>query len=287
MQQRLAWLAVAIASLATPASARPLTYWTDISGAERDRNALKISGGYCDSERQFAQQVDRMRSDAEARAADAECTDPSGVCLGSTLNHIASLIGPSREGGRAFKSCMLSNGWELRSAPKLGFGRVKFLSGTTYEGAFSNGEFDGSGVLTQASGNIYSGQWSAGKRHGNGTYTTADAVTDGQWRDDKFVGPGAIRYTDGSVYVINDHAYGTKKKFGFSLSHLDDVFVVSNVQPNGPAYMSGMHRGMVLASANGFDFSNKSSASVAEFLDKANGIVVFEIRGHGTLQIQK
>lgn len=97
---------------------------------------------------------------------------------------------------------------------RQGQGTYTWPDGAVYKGDFQAGQFHGHGVLTWPDGASYDGDWVEGKRSGHGTYRWANGFTyvgefrdnqrcgagtlydadgrvvqQGQWRDDKFVGP--------------------------------------------------------------------------------------------------
>ncbi len=70
-----------------------------------------------------------------------------------------------------------------------GIGTYRVEDGTTYEGAFRDGDQHGYGVLTDSNGSSYSGPWADGKQHGNGTQLLVTGIgvirVDGRWVEDK------------------------------------------------------------------------------------------------------
>ena len=82
-----------------------------------------------------------------------------------------------------------------------GFGKMRWASGTEYEGQWKGDKFHGQGLYTCPNGNSYNGEWGGCKVNGRGTFTYgADgAMWEGPWRgaDQEPSGPGTWRFTDG------------------------------------------------------------------------------------------
>lgn len=75
-----------------------------------------------------------------------------------------------------------------------GKGKLTLINGDYYEGEFSKGLFEGSGVLNKISeGAIYKGEFKGNLRHGNGIQTWKDGRKfDGQFEDDMRTGYGRL-----------------------------------------------------------------------------------------------
>ena len=54
-----------------------------------------------------------------------------------------------------------------------------------YEGAWSNGMFDGQGVQTFENGEKYEGGFKEDKFHGNGIFYKNDSIIYGVWKDNE------------------------------------------------------------------------------------------------------
>ena len=68
-----------------------------------------------------------------------------------------------------------------------GFGRYLWSDGATYEGNFSNGNFNGFGIYQWADGELFAGEWSGGKQHGEGTTFYADGSShEGNWDNGEY-----------------------------------------------------------------------------------------------------
>jgi len=51
-----------------------------------------------------------------------------------------------------------------------GFGIIKFIDGSVYEGQTIDGLYNGKGRMTHANGDIYQGEWKDGKANGYGVF---------------------------------------------------------------------------------------------------------------------
>lgn len=72
--------------------------------------------------------------------------------------------------------------------------------GATYDGHFTEDQYDGFGVYTAIDGSSYKGDWKNGLMHGHGIYTWPDgAVFDGKWENGKMEGPGT--FTDAQKHI--------------------------------------------------------------------------------------
>ena len=68
-------------------------------------------------------------------------------------------------------------------------GSLNFHDGSSYTGAFKNGQRDGLGTFTLENRSKYVGSWKEDKRNGEGTYFASNGyvIYEGIWSDDKFV----------------------------------------------------------------------------------------------------
>ena len=70
-----------------------------------------------------------------------------------------------------------------------------------YEGAFTNGDFNGKGNIQWIDGDRYIGDFINGQRTGKGTYKFTSGTTHkGDFLKNEFTGSGVIEYGDGSLY---------------------------------------------------------------------------------------
>ena len=102
---------------------------------------------------------------------------------------------------------------------KDGRGTYRYINGSTYEGEWKGGKYEGRGtfwVLRHWNGThwndgdwndgdadweVYEGEWKGGKKEGRGTLRYADGdVYEGEWKADKKEGRGTSRYRNGDVY---------------------------------------------------------------------------------------
>lgn len=77
----------------------------------------------------------------------------------------------------------------------------KCSDGSTYEGAWRDGQMNGKGKRTWAENNYYDGQWVEGKMHGYGKRVWASkAVYEGFWKAGEFYGQGRLTRPSGYVH---------------------------------------------------------------------------------------
>ena len=76
---------------------------------------------------------------------------------------------------------------------KHGNGRQTYSDGSSYEGDFKEGEFEGYGVFAWGSGDSYEGMWAGGKPEGLGVMKFASgSVYRGRFRDGAMDGKGRM-----------------------------------------------------------------------------------------------
>ena len=76
-----------------------------------------------------------------------------------------------------------------------------YSNGDNYQGAFSKGSFNGSGVYVYISGEKYMGEWKNGKSEGEGTYHYSNGSKyQGTWIGDQKNGKGVYYYNDGKIF---------------------------------------------------------------------------------------
>ncbi|MBK6448512.1 caspase family protein [Candidatus Brachybacter algidus] len=97
-----------------------------------------------------------------------------------------------------------------------GQGVLKFKSGTTYIGEFSEGKFDGTGIMISANGDRFIGKWRSDVRTGYGKLMIANGNQrfEGEFKNNKFEGYGTFQYKDKSIYSgmwSNSYANGPGK----------------------------------------------------------------------------
>lgn len=81
---------------------------------------------------------------------------------------------------------------EMKKGVPHGFGKMTYVNGNTYEGAWKDGKY-GFGKMTYANGNTYSGEWKDNMKHGIGKmrYFNGD-IYEGEWRIDVISGQGKM-----------------------------------------------------------------------------------------------
>lgn len=113
------------------------------------------------------------------------------------------------------------NGTEFRGRFKQGemyAGKIIHINGETYEGKFSNGLYNGIGLITYADKEEYYGEFYMGERQGYGIckYQNNEdeevAIYEGNWKKDTFDGPGVL-YTVNNLY-IGPWDNGTQSQLG-------------------------------------------------------------------------
>ncbi len=105
-----------------------------------------------------------------------------------------------------------------------GQGKIIYENGTTYEGQWVNGKYEGTGIytwdkgsfvgtwkngsyhgtgtMTWSDGQKYVGGFVSGKRHGKGTYTWGNGDTyTGDWLNGERTGQGSFTWANGDVYT--------------------------------------------------------------------------------------
>ena len=79
---------------------------------------------------------------------------------------------------------------------------MEYTSGNVYEGNFSDGLKEGTGVYRRANGDSYVGSFKNDKMEGKGVLTWANGSSyDGDWKNDLKEGTGVFRWADGDSYV--------------------------------------------------------------------------------------
>lgn len=86
---------------------------------------------------------------------------------------------------------------------------VVYEDGSTYDGDFIEGMYDGQGCLKTLDGCVYNGGWKASRRHGHGVYCTSGGYRyEGEWVDGERHGPGRVvgvdRYILEGTFSHND-----------------------------------------------------------------------------------
>jgi hypothetical protein len=82
-----------------------------------------------------------------------------------------------------------------------GHGRIEWDNGTTYEGGFKDGQFDGRGTYSAADGRRYVGEFANGQFHGRGRFEAANGeIYEGDFDNGEFTGYGTYSRPDGGRY---------------------------------------------------------------------------------------
>ena len=115
------------------------------------------------------------------------------------------IINGERNGKGTFKD--ISNKYkyvgEWKESVAEGYGKLTFEEGMveSYEGNFSDDNFDGFGSIIWKDGSIYEGNWKKGERNGKGKYTWTDGtIYDGEWYNSARHGMGTETYPDKSYW---------------------------------------------------------------------------------------
>jgi hypothetical protein len=68
-----------------------------------------------------------------------------------------------------------------------GFGKMKHVNGTEYEGEYKYDKYDGRGVLKYPNWQYYKGEFKNGLRHGHGVFYNSDGTARhrGRYKNDK------------------------------------------------------------------------------------------------------
>ncbi|CDW87191.1 morn repeat-containing protein [Stylonychia lemnae] len=83
---------------------------------------------------------------------------------------------------------------------KHGGGKLVYIDGSNYQGAWRNGKREGYGEFTNKDGTVYKGQWSNDMKNGDGKLIQADgAIIKTTWLNDKKNGQGLITSKDGKT----------------------------------------------------------------------------------------
>jgi len=90
---------------------------------------------------------------------------------------------------------------ELRDGRPNGKGRLEIRSGEMFEGEWSNGLLEGTGVHVDAEGNRHEGMFQAGVPNGEGRYLARTGeIFEGTFKDGLRQGKGRMRLAGGTVY---------------------------------------------------------------------------------------
>jgi hypothetical protein len=93
----------------------------------------------------------------------------------------------------------MENGFPIR-------GKLVFKDLSSYEGSFSNGIYDGRGILNSTNGNVYTGEFVEGVMNGKGImeYGPTDSLNriryEGEWKHNQFEGSGLLIFKNGTSY---------------------------------------------------------------------------------------
>ncbi|CDW86499.1 2-isopropylmalate synthase [Stylonychia lemnae] len=121
----------------------------------------------------------------------AEDVVPKPVLLNKL---IAGLLDKLNEAGSQYTGDLNAEG--LRH----GSGKLVYIDGSVYNGAFKNGQRDGYGELTLKDGTLYKGQWKNGKKHGEGKLIHPDGnIIQTVWNEDKKDGHATLTTKDGKI----------------------------------------------------------------------------------------
>jgi hypothetical protein len=128
----------------------------------------------------------------------------------------------------------MENGFPIR-------GKLVFKDLSSYEGSFSNGIYDGRGILNSTNGNVYTGEFVEGVMDGKGTmeYGPNDSLNriryEGEWKHNQFEGSGLLSFKNGSYY---------DGKFKNSLSNGFGKYFNKNNENYTGHYMNGQKEGV-------------------------------------------
>ena len=83
---------------------------------------------------------------------------------------------------------------------KHGGGKLVYIDGSFYQGAWRNGKREGYGEFTTKDGTLFKGQWSNDMKNGDGKLIQVDGVTiKTTWLNDKKNGQAVITSKDGKT----------------------------------------------------------------------------------------
>lgn len=98
-----------------------------------------------------------------------------------------------------FDSGNLYDGTCNAASKPHGSGNFQWMSGSSYEGNFINGQRSGPGSMTYANGAKYQGSWLNDKKHGQGTYWSENGNRfEGRFEQGKMTSEGTCFLSDGS-----------------------------------------------------------------------------------------
>jgi hypothetical protein len=126
--------------------------------------------------------------------------------------------------GRVFEGPNVDNHFDINFLQD--FYRVKFPNGSIYEGAYSDEEFHGHGMMTYVDGSVYEGEWHRGMRYGYGHFRAAAPHSysyEGWFSADKKHGEGVICFKDGSTY-IGEYSFDHMTGKGIYITSIRDVY---------------------------------------------------------------
>lgn len=117
-----------------------------------------------------------------------------------------------------------------------GTGKMTFVSGDIYDGAFLDGYRNGQGAYTWISGDKYDGEWASDQMNGSGTYTYSDgSYASGTFDKNAFV--------NGSYHIEND--FGT---YTFTITDGQPTAVEMSLA-SGTTYSGAMSDGQLSGQA--------------------------------------
>ena len=166
-----------------------------------------------------------------------------------------------------------------------GFGKLRFLDGSSYEGQFVHGDYHGHGIYRHATGDVYEGEYRDDEENGFGVYTQPSGfMYVGNWLDGNEHGEGTAKEPNGDIYTggwkadgrsghgkqwyANGDFYDGQWKdglfhgVGYLVDRRDETACVSRWKDDTP-----ISPGVAWASESG---SFWDSAHVVKFLDKVD-----------------
>lgn len=139
-----------------------------------------------------------------------------------------------KKGNRIFIDGSIYEG-DRKKKMANGVGKRIFADGSFYQGTFSNGYFNGQGILNDKTFSVYEGSFLSDKKHGLGkeTYLNGD-VYEGNFDNNLPTGQGKISYIIGGHYE-GEWKDGKKEGQGKKVKSNGDIYVGSwkNNQPDG------------------------------------------------------
>ena len=117
-----------------------------------------------------------------------------------SAGEVSSSSGKSSETDASFTSA--DSQIPRSSNPPLPRKKIKYKSGSVYDGETKNGKRHGYGILKLSSGQVYEGHFVNDKYHGYGIYTFPDGkYYKGDFRDNTYDGKGEFHFANGDVFV--------------------------------------------------------------------------------------